>query len=230
MKKLAFTPQIVLAVVPHADDTDCFAGGTLARWAEAGAEIYLRVLTDGSRGGAAQQRQDEQRQAAALLGVKDVFFSDFEDGALADSLDVRREIVRDIRRLAPDTVVAWDPKFIDSDEYGYLGHPDHLAAAWAAHAAVGLYARNRPSFPELLAEKGLQPHTVPRLVLMTLGPEANFVSDVSDQQEAKIAAIRAHASQQDTGVEAWVRRWSTAIGHQHGMEYAELFRVIEVKI
>lgn len=71
----------VLVVFAHPDDAEFTAGGTIARWASEGSEIYYAVCTDGSKGSADSelttealilQRQAEQQPAAKHLGVKEV--------------------------------------------------------------------------------------------------------------------------------------------------------------
>ena len=43
-------PEVALAVYAHPDDADVACGGTLARWAKAGASVHLVVCTDGGKG------------------------------------------------------------------------------------------------------------------------------------------------------------------------------------
>lgn len=84
-KQLCHTevPRVVLGVGAHPDDLDFLAGGTVAAWSAQGAEIYFLVLTNGNKGSADLSadpealtvlRRQEQREAAKILGVKDVFF------------------------------------------------------------------------------------------------------------------------------------------------------------
>jgi len=54
-------------------------------------------------------RQAEQRAAAAVIGAKEVMFLSYSDGELMNTLDVRRAIVREIRRFKPRIVVTCDP-------------------------------------------------------------------------------------------------------------------------
>src|SRR3989440_11224943 len=77
------TPARALAIGAHPDDVEFGCGATLAKWAEAGAEVRLLVLTDGSKGtwdptadlGAlVATRRREQVASAALLGLAGVGF------------------------------------------------------------------------------------------------------------------------------------------------------------
>ena len=50
MTKDDFIPKIVLAIAAHPDDVDFGFAGSIAKWAEAGANVYYLIITDGSKG------------------------------------------------------------------------------------------------------------------------------------------------------------------------------------
>src|SRR5438128_687980 len=121
--------KIILAVGAHPDDLEFFAGGTIARYINEGATVYYLILTDGSKGSEdhllnaselIQIRQDEQRSAASLLGVNEVFFFDYIDGELENSLVVRKKIVEVIRKLKPDIVLTFDPSYLYDVSWGMV--------------------------------------------------------------------------------------------------------------
>ena len=195
-------PRAVLGVAAHPDDLDFMAGGAMARFAGAGAQVYYLVLTDGASGSDDRSmtpsrliriRQDEQRAAAQVLGLADVFFCDYGDGTLENTLAVKRDIVRVIRRIKPDVVVTFDPSTLFAAESGSINHPDHRAAGQAALDAVFPLARDHMAFPELLAE-GLEPHQTSTVLLMN--PHvSNFTVDISKAIKQKLDALSQHASQ-----------------------------------
>src|SRR5712692_4834793 len=85
-------PKRALVIAAHPDDADFGAAGTAYLWTQEGWEFYYLVCTNGAKGSddesitpaqLVEMRRQEQRDAAALLGVKDVFFFDYEDGELA---------------------------------------------------------------------------------------------------------------------------------------------------
>jgi LmbE family N-acetylglucosaminyl deacetylase len=232
-----FTPKRVLAIGAHADDIDVMAGGTMATWASVGARVEYVVLTDGSKGTSdrgmtseelIETRRNEQREAAMLIGVKGCHFLNYEDGQLEVTMAVKRDIVRLIRKIRPDTVVTLDPTFVYSSSLGMLNHPDHRAAGQATLDAIYPLARDHLSFPELLEEK-LEPHKVTHLLLTN--PEThNFLVDICDSFEAKLTMLEQHASQfsDQQQLRAWLTKTARQHGEELGCKYAESFVRIDL--
>jgi LmbE family N-acetylglucosaminyl deacetylase len=191
----------VLGVFAHPDDPEFFAGATFARWAAEGAEIIYLMATSGDKGSAdpdmtherlMEIREDEQRRAAAVLGVKEVIFLRYRDGELTPSLDLRRDIVRTIRQKRPDIVVTTDP----TNWYGenHVNHPDHRAIGEATLAAVYPTARDRLNFVELERDEQLEVHKTAQVYIA--GPSRpNKKVDVTAYIETQINALREHKSQ-----------------------------------
>src|SRR5512136_339257 len=136
-------PDRVLLVLAHPDDPEFFCGATLAQWARAGKEIHYLLLTCGDKGSddpamtpesLCVDRQREQRAAAAVIGAQEVKFLGYADGELFNTLDVRREIVREVRRFRPDLLVTSDPMTYIRPVG--INHPDHRAAGAATLDAV----------------------------------------------------------------------------------------------
>ena len=195
-------PKVVLGIAAHPDDLDFGAGGTMAKFAQAGAAVYYLILTEGGNGTAdrtmtaeklTQLRQGEQRAAADIIGAKDVFFCDYPDGCLKNTKDARRDIVKVIRQVKPEVVITWDPSVLYSVQRGFINHPDHRASGQAALDAVFPLARDYMSFPELI-EEGYEPHKTPSVLLMNFNTQ-NYYVDISDVFETKMKAIAAHTSQ-----------------------------------
>jgi LmbE family N-acetylglucosaminyl deacetylase len=229
------TPQRVLVVAAHPDDIEFGAAGSVARWTEAGAEVVYCIVTNGAAGSNApdadlQQliatRQDEQRRAAAVLGVHDVRFLGYQDGVLQPTLELRRDLTRLIRELKPDRVVIMDPTImlIGEGQFDYINHPDHRAAGEASLYAVFPSAETRPIFPELLAE-GYEPHHVLELYLM-MARDPNVAVDVTSKMEDKLESLLTHKSQLDESVVDMIRKWDSEAGKQVGVPYAETFRAM----
>lgn len=202
-----------LVVVAHPDDAEVNAAGTIARWTASGIEVSYLVLTDGAAGGfgsvsradIAATRRREQREAAALLGVRDVRFLDgHRDGELAPTAEVIGDIVRVIRQVRPRVVMMMSP---ERDWRNIAqGHTDHLAAGEATARAVYPAARNPFAYPSLLEDEGLQPWTVDELWIQA-HPQSDHAEDVTDLFELKLRSVLAHVSQFEDpdDVARWLR-------------------------
>ena len=142
-----FLPKIAMSIHAHPDDQEFTVAGTLARWARAGCEVISVIITSGDSGsndvskGAeyksvlAALREDEQRAANAVLGIKETVFLRYPDGELEATIPLRKELTRLIRQYKPEAVVTGN---MEGAFYGneYINHPDHRAAATAATYAV----------------------------------------------------------------------------------------------
>jgi LmbE family N-acetylglucosaminyl deacetylase len=196
-------PQQILVILAHPDDPEFFCGGTLARWARLGHPITYQLLTCGDKGfndstpagmtpdELCTVRHEEQQAAARVIGAGAVHFLDRPDGYLLPDLDLRREIVRIIRRLKPDILVTCDPQTLFA-AYG-INHPDHRAAGQVVLDAVFPAAGNKEYFPELLRE-GYPPH-MPREVWCSLTNQPNVILDITETWSIKIEALLNHKTQ-----------------------------------
>ena len=227
--------QQILVILAHPDDPEFFCGGTLARWALAGHEITYALLTCGDKGRNADNRSIaddelcalrhlEQRAAADALGVKAIHYLEREDGYLVPDLDLRRDVVRLIRRFKPDVLVTCDPQNLFA-AYG-INHPDHRAAGQAVLDAVFPSAGNDLFFPELLKE-GLEPHT-PKEIWVSLTNQPNVTLDVTATWETKLRALKEHKSQigNPAKLEERIRSRMTEDSTDENPCYEEKFRVI----
>lgn len=226
-------PQRVLVVTPHPDDAELWCGGALARWIRQGAAVYYVLCTDGSRGSEkpgvapaelAATREREQLAAANLLGVKEVAQLRYPDGELEDTPQFRKQLVREIRRVRPEVVLATEPY-----RRNLAWHRDHRIAGQVALDAVFPYARDHLHFGELWRDEGLEPHKTGAILFWGTEQPDTFV-DIGDTLETKLAAVQAHRSQvadhpvRDVIDEVMQR--ATAAGGQAGCQYAEAFRKV----
>lgn len=229
------TPFRILVIAAHPDDIEIGAGGSVAVWTDAGAEVIYCLVTNGAAGSNDKDvnydelvalRKREQRQAADVVGVKQVIHLDYPDGALEPTLALRRDLTRLIRQLQPNRVVIMDPTVIvvEDENFFYINHPDHRATGEASLYAVFPSAESRPIFPELL-EEGLEPFHVDELY-MTLSNNPNVAVDISAVTERKAQSLIAHRSQLDEQVVEMVLGWDKEAGKELGVDYAEVFRVM----
>jgi LmbE family N-acetylglucosaminyl deacetylase len=230
-------PERILIVTAHPDDVDFGAAGSVAAWTAAGAHVTYCVVTDGDAGGFDPSvprseipaiRRAEQTAAAAEVGVKHLIWLGHPDGRVEATLQLRRDLARVIRLVRPQRVVCPSPERLW--DRLFASHPDHLATGEATMCAVYPDARNPFAFPELAAE-GLEPHTVEEVWVMA-APVINVYVDVTDTFPAKMAALRAHVSQEtdrEGRLEEWLRGWLAANAVEAGWadgRLAEAFRRI----
>ena len=146
-----------MVVIAHADDAEYGCSGTVAKLCAEGWDMTYVLCTDGSKGSADREiteaelseiRRVEQIEAGKVLGLKDVAFLGYPDSYLQPTLEVRRDIAREIRRYKPDVVICQYPMRILDGGWG-VGHPDHMAAG---------RGRARGSVPD-----GARSHDFPRI-------------------------------------------------------------------
>jgi LmbE family N-acetylglucosaminyl deacetylase len=229
----------VLCFAAHPDDIDFGAAGTIAAWTAAGVQVSYCIMTDGDAGGfdpahraeIIALRAAEQERAAALVGVTDIRYLNERDGFLEPNHQVMFGVVKLVREIRPDVVLAMHPERNWSRIQ--KSHPDHLAVGEAVTRAVYPAVENPFAYPEL-AESGLAAYRLPWLWLYA-GPDEreNHFVDVTDHVEQKLQAIHVHVSQHPdaAAMEAEVRKGMSANAKRAGMadgRSAEAFHVVTI--
>lgn len=194
----------MLCVFAHPDD-ECYGpGGTIAKAALAGAEVFVTTFTAGEAGTIgisktlapaelARRRRSELAAACRALGVAGHRILDVPDRGVAavDPAWAVGEITADIRRLRPQVVLTFHHR-------GVSGHPDHVAVAGFLERSFGLAGDD--GGPLRHYEWGIPRHRVllyerPNLVPIE-DDELAAVVDVSGAaMDRKVAAIHAHETQ-----------------------------------
>jgi LmbE family N-acetylglucosaminyl deacetylase len=189
-------PKTLMAIMAHPDDIDFGSSGSVAKWCAEGWTVYYVLTTSGDKGThepgiSGQQlaaiREEEQREAARVLGVKEVFFLGLEDGFVEPNAELRERLVWLFRTYKPDVVLTWDG-FRSS-----FNHNDHRNTGIAVRDALFPAVRDRLYFPQH-AEEGLGEWRANE-ILMVGSPDPNYFVDVSGFIEKKADAILAHRSQ-----------------------------------
>ena len=137
----------LMAVLAHPDDESLGVGGTLAKYASEGVDVFLLTATRGDSGKYRGHRSDdpqhpgpevlasireaELRAAATVLGIHDVVVLEYHDQQLdrVDAHEAVSGIAEHLRRVRPDVVVTFGPD-------GAYGHPDHIAISQFTTAAI----------------------------------------------------------------------------------------------
>lgn len=231
------SPQNILVILAHPDDPEFFCGATLAKWARRGHHITYLLLTRGDKGfhdttsadmtpeKLIALREVEQKNAAKVIGAENVHFMDNKDGYLVPDLDLRRDVVREIRLHKPDILVTCDPQTLFA-AYG-INHPDHRAAGQVVLDAMFPASGNKAFFHELV-EEGFEPH-MPKEVWCSLTTQPNTTVDVTDTWDVKLKAILEHKTQvQDA--EKLIERFKSRRSEdstEDDPRYEENFRVVK---
>jgi len=228
-----YLPESAMAIVAHPDDIEYSCAGTLACWAKEGSRISLVLCTSGdvgidepgmTRTKASEIREAEELLAADIIGAKEVIFLREPDGMLQPTLDLRRKIVREIRRFRPEVVICGDPTIVWAGN-DYINHPDHRAAATAALDAV-FPAAGQPNLFEELRDEGFEAHKPRKVYVICWGGGDVFVN-IEGTIDIKIAALRAHKSQmKEWDPEPSLKEWAAESGKGKEMAYAEGYRVV----
>jgi len=226
--------QRVMVITAHPDDSEFGSGGTVARLTREGKIVTYCILTNGNKGSndrrmtserLAQIREEEQRNAARVLGVDLVEFLGFPDCELEDTRQTRMAVSGAIRRHRPDLVICQNPNRTKN-----LGasHRDHRIAAGIAIDCVYPLARDHMAFPELV-EQELEPHKV-KEVHMMWWDTPDVIVDITETIDLKIKALQCHASQfkDFAAVEKRIRDRNAELGKPHGLAYAETFERIVI--
>ena len=226
-------PAYAMVVTAHPDDAEFSVAGTVARWVKEGKDVVYVVCTNGDKGTSdpdmkpallVKIREQEQLAAARVLGVREVIFLRHPDQGLEDTPEFRKQIVRLIRMYRPEVVATSDPYL------RYMWHRDHRIAGQVILDAVFPYARDVLAYPDLMLE-GLKPHKV-KEVLLWAAEDVNYLSDITDTFDLKIAALRCHQSQvghfSSTDLEDGLREQHKRLAEGQTFKLAEAFHRVEM--
>ncbi len=221
--------QRVLVVMAHPDDAEFICGGTLARLSAEGCHISYVLVTSGNRGSheagmtmerLGKIREEEQRHAAAALGVRDVNFLGYNDGEVEVTLALRKELAFAIRHARPDVLFTFDPW------RPYEIHPDHRNVGLCALDALAA-ARMPMYYPDQLTSEMMQ-HRVKQVYLFSTNQPNHWV-DIGDYMEKKLEALHCHTSQVSAEVDEIIRQRARLAAVEHGYAYAESFHHLSLR-
>lgn len=180
----------VLAIGAHPDDLEIACGGTLAKYAKRGDEVFMCCATDGSAGHMLIPpvelktiREKEARAAAEVIGAQ-IKFLEYEDEWLFHDRPTRLKFVDMIRWADPQVIITHVP-----DDY----HPDHRACSELVFGASFV-----STLPNIKTEHAAQSQLaaifyMDKLAGVRFAPE--FYVDVTDTFETKRDMLSRHESQ-----------------------------------
>lgn len=224
----------VLVIAAHPDDIDFGAAATIAGLTEAGVEVSYCLVTSGDAGGfeldhsreaMVVRREQEQRDAAAIVGVTDVHYLRHADGYVEPNHELMSQLVEIMRKTRPDVVMTQHPE--RNWDRIQSSHPDHVAVGEAVVRAVYPAVENPFAYPDLAQ---LAPHRVGQLWLMAAPAQrVNLHVDVTAHLEKKLEALHAHLSQHpDPTIMDERVRVAALANHPVAGRAAEIFHVVAV--
>lgn len=237
-------PQVdILAIAAHRDDVEQTCGGTLLKMAQKGQRTGILDLTRGEMGtrGTAADREREANEAARLMQVGWRDALDIPDGRVENTWVNRLKIARLIRRARPKVVIL---------PYWKGRHPDHYTCSTLGYEACFLAGLKKLEIESKLGEEGVQleaseslpPHRPFKIIYASLYYDVRptFVVDISEQFEARLAALMAYKSQfedqqegsglfpQHAEIRDRIHSMARFYGMMAGVKYAEPFLQKEI--
>lgn len=195
--------KVLAAIQPHCDDVPIFAGGTVLKLLDEGYTGYLINMSNDSMAGAGAsigdivlKNENDTREVARRLGVKDVFFLNYPNHNMDawPVVEMRARLVFLFRAFKVDTVLTYDPSGL------YERNPDHYVGAKAVESACWM-ARSAWDYPEhMAAGVGLRPHGPADKYYFSRGPQlVNRVVDIGDFMDRKVWVNLANVTQGPAG-------------------------------
>jgi LmbE family N-acetylglucosaminyl deacetylase len=224
------TPRRALVIGAHPDDNEVSSGGTIAKLTQQGWEITYIICTNGNKGShdpdmsvyrLSAIREEEQQNAANVLGVQKVMFLRYNDGELEPNPAMRLEMAVYIRHLRPHRIFTHDPW------RRYMMHPAHRAVGFAVIEGI-VSARDHLYLPGM-SQIGLTVWRPEQLYLWSTD-EPDHTEDISDTLEIKLTALGQHRSQlrEDDDWLGRVRRRAVQFGKAAGYAAGEPFKMIKL--
>lgn len=183
----------VLAVGAHYDDIELNCAGTLLKFKDDDMDVYLVIVTDGSKGGRKSKRYKEQLNANKIMGYKDVYYLYQKDGKIQHTSLLVKLLQTIITKVNPDIIFT-------HTEHDF--HQDHIVVSRAVRAANRFSTAGLVVFPS-------QDFRIPFA--------SNLHVDISEQKETKDLALNCFDSQKN---KPWFNRGTDV--EQFRIEYLAL--------
>ena len=200
----------ILAIGAHPDDIEFGCGGSLIKYADRGHHLFLLIMTQGGLGAPNKVRKDEQLAAQEILGIRRIFWGDYEDTYLEVNKDVISQVENVIAEIKPDFIFC---HFRDDT------HQDHRHLAQVVISATR-YIQN-----VLFYEGPTTQNFDPQIFI-----------DISNTLDRKVMALEAHRSQiektniEDLTILELARATANFRGTQGRVKFAEAFKALRLFI
>jgi LmbE family N-acetylglucosaminyl deacetylase len=200
----------ILAIGAHPDDIEFGCGGSLIKYADRGHNLFLLIMTEGGLGAPSRIRKAEQLDAQEIMGIRRIFWGNYEDTYLEVNKDIINQVETVIAEIKPDFIFCHSP-----DDT----HQDHRHLAQVVISATR-YIQN-----VLFFEGPTTQNFNPQIFI-----------DISDTIDRKIKALEAHRSQiektniEDLTIIELARSTANFRGTQGRVKFAEAFRALRLFI
>ncbi|NLZ98907.1 MAG: PIG-L family deacetylase [Micrococcus sp.] len=223
-----------LVIAAHPDDIDFGAASTIAALSASGVELTYCLVTSGDAGGfeldhsreaMIARREQEQRDAANVVGVSDVRYLKHLDGYVEPNHELVSALVALMREVQPDVVISQHPQ--RNWDRLQASHPDHIAVGEATVRAVYPAVENPFAYPDL---EHLPAFRIGQLWMMGAPAELeNLCVDITDYVDLKLEALHKHNSQHPdpAAMDARVRNALEA-NHPEAGRAAEVFHRVAI--
>jgi LmbE family N-acetylglucosaminyl deacetylase len=194
----------ILVVSAHPDDETLFSGGTLAMYAQKGHDVFILETTRGEGGEVGEPplttrenlaafREREVRQAARILGARDIFFLPYIDPFMEINGIARRIDIppADFAAAITTYVQKIDPHLIITHgSNGEYGHPQHIYT----HRATRMALNSGRQGTALMTWSAWHTPTEYERIL-NQNDQADIINDISPWHDVKVAAALCHKTQ-----------------------------------
>ncbi|MAR34513.1 MAG: GlcNAc-PI de-N-acetylase [Chloroflexi bacterium] len=236
MDIIDYRPETAMVIFAHPDDAEIGSGGTVSKWSKSGTEITFVQCTTGNSGSNDLKmtserieilRHKEQKEAANIIGVKNLISLEHEDGKLKASDDFLEQIVENIRKFKPEVVFTHDHFRKNSFQ-----HRDHRNTGITVQDAVYPFARDHLHFENQI-KNGLTPHKVKEIFFWGTD-EPNIIVDITESINTKIQALSMHRSQipgLSVGSDLWntMKKRHEDASIKFEFKYGEVFRRVKAR-
>ena len=196
----------IIAIGAHPDDIEIGCGGTIRKHVLQGHDVFYIIATNGELGGNNEERNDEAKKAAELMGLKNIYFLNLPDTFVSHDGKTVQMLDKIIKEISPSIVYVHSLK-----DY----HQDHSNLAKATLSA------SRTMKHSILCYEA--PSTTLEFIPIAF-------SDISKTFEFKVKCIRQFVSQEQKNyVEAQAMlNLAKFRGKIINVEYAEAFEVVRL--
>ena len=200
----------ILAIGAHPDDIEFGCGGTLIKFSQKKAKIFLLILTKGEVGGKPQVRQIEQKRATKFIKAKKVFWGPFSD----TDIPMNKKLIDVIEKVVQET----NPEIVFFNYFDDI-HQDHRAIAEGAISATR-YERNVLMY-EVPTTQNFQP---------------DIFTDIGDTLENKLKLLSIFSSQltktrvKNLTILESAKSCANFRGFQGRVKYAEGFKALRFNL